>query len=132
MEQALNYEFKDKFVLLEAFTHKSFKEYHGLSVQYERLEVLGDAVLDYIANSNLIKYTILEKYNVKERLSQEYLTEEDFQPLDAHNAKSMLTKNYFLAKLICLFGFHRYILFHRTRQMTHKEIKEAAAKEAAS
>lgn len=70
VEQALNYEFKDKFVLLEAFTHKSFKEYHGLSVQYERLEVLGDAVLDYIANSNLIKYTILEKYNVQERLSQ--------------------------------------------------------------
>jgi dsRNA-specific ribonuclease len=33
-------------------------------VQYERLEVLGDAVLDYIANSNLIKFTILEKYNV--------------------------------------------------------------------
>jgi ribonuclease-3 len=64
VEKALNYEFKDKFVLLEAFTHKSFKEYHGLSVQYERLEVLGDAVLDYIANSNLIKYTILEKYNV--------------------------------------------------------------------
>jgi dsRNA-specific ribonuclease len=44
----------------------------------------------------------------------------------------MLTKNYFLAKLICLFGFHRYILFHRNRQMTHKEIKEAAAKEAAA
>ncbi len=69
IEQILNYEFTDKFILLEAFTHKSFKEYHGLSVQYERLEVLGDAVLDYIANSNLIKYTILEKYNLKERLA---------------------------------------------------------------
>jgi hypothetical protein len=69
VQQILNYEFNDKFLLLEAFTHKSFKEYHGLSVQYERLEVLGDAVLDYIANSNLIKYTIFEKYNVKERLA---------------------------------------------------------------
>jgi hypothetical protein len=43
----------------------------------------------------------------------------------------MLTKNYFLAKLVCLFGFHRYILFHKSRQMTNKEIREAAAKEVA-
>jgi len=43
----------------------------------------------------------------------------------------MLTKNYFLAKLVCLFGFHRFILHHKSRQMTNKEIKEAAAKEAA-
>jgi len=40
--------------------------------------VLGDAVLDYIANSNLIKYTILEKYNLQERLAQTHITEEDF------------------------------------------------------
>lgn len=88
--------------------------------------------MDYIANSNLIKYTILEKYNVEERLAQKYITEEDFQPLDAHNAKSMLTKNYFLAKLICLFGFHKYILYHRPRQMTNREIRDQASKEAAA
>jgi dsRNA-specific ribonuclease len=69
VEQILNYEFKDKYLLLEAFTHRSFKEYHSLSSNYEILEVLGDAILDYIANSNLIKYTILEKYNIEERLS---------------------------------------------------------------
>ncbi len=51
--------------------------------------------------------------------------------MDAHNAKSMLTKNYFLAKLVCLFGLHKYILYHRPRQMSNKEIKELAAKEAA-
>ena len=78
VEKILNYEFQDKNILLEAFTHRSFKEYHGLSLQYERLEMLGDAILDYIANSNLIKYTILEKYNIKERLAQTYITEEDF------------------------------------------------------
>ena len=69
VEQILNYEFKDKYLLLEAFTHRSFKEYHSLSKNYEILAVLGDAILDYIANSNLIKYTILEKYNIEERLS---------------------------------------------------------------
>lgn len=127
VEQILNYEFQDKFLLLEAFTHKSFKEYHGLSLQYERLEVLGDAVLDYIANSNLIKYTIFEKYNVKERLAQTFITSEDFQPYDAHNAKSLLTKNYFLAKILCLFGLHPFILYHKPHQMSFKEIKELAA-----
>jgi dsRNA-specific ribonuclease len=64
----LNYQFKDKFLLLEAFTHKSFKESFTLTAQYEKLEVLGDSILDYLANSNLIKYTILEKYNLEERM----------------------------------------------------------------
>ena len=39
----------------------------------------------------------------------------------------MLTKNYFLAKLVCLFGLHRYILFSKPRQMSMKEIKEMQA-----
>jgi dsRNA-specific ribonuclease len=32
--------------------------------------VLGDAILDYIANSNLLRYTMFEKYNVEERKNQ--------------------------------------------------------------
>ena len=64
IEKILGYEFQNKNLLLEAFTHRSFKEYYGLTTHYETLEVLGDAILDYIVNSNLIKYTILEKYNV--------------------------------------------------------------------
>lgn len=69
VEKILNYEFKNKKLLLEAFTHMNFKNYYKLDGCYERLEVLGDALLDYIANANLIKYTILEKYNIKERLT---------------------------------------------------------------
>ena len=68
LEAIIGYQFKNKSLLLEAFTHKSFKEAYNLNAQYEKLEVLGDAILDYIANSNLIKYTMLEKYNYKERL----------------------------------------------------------------
>lgn len=114
VEKMLGYEFKNKRLLLEAFTHRSFKEFHSLdNNHYETLEVLGDAILDYMVNSNLIKYTILEKYNIKERLAQTHITSEDFQPYHAHNAKSLLTKNYFLAKLVCLFGLHRFILYHR-------------------
>lgn len=86
-------------------------ETYELGLCYEKLEVLGDSILDYVANSNLIKFTMFEKYNVEERLSREYIVAEEFQPFDAHQAKSMLTKNNFLAKLMCLFGLHEYILY---------------------
>ena len=104
VESILNYQFNDKNVLLEALTHKTFKEAYGLNSCYEKLEVLGDAILDYLANSNLIRYTMFEKYNIPERQQQQFITQEDFMPFDAHQAKSLLTKNDFLAKLVCLFG----------------------------
>jgi len=78
VEGILNYEFKDKKLLLEAFVHPSFMETYQLDVCYEKLEVLGDSILDYIANSNLIKYTMFERYNLHERLNKEYITQEDF------------------------------------------------------
>ena len=44
LEQNLGYEFKDKGLLSEALTHKSAKKPYN----NERLEFLGDAVLDLI------------------------------------------------------------------------------------
>lgn len=70
VEEILNYKFNDKSLLLEAFTHPSFMEAYQLDTCYEKLEVLGDSILDYIANSNLIKYTMFERYNLQERLTQ--------------------------------------------------------------
>lgn len=67
VEKILNFEFANKNLLLEALTHRSFKETYSLATCYEKMEVLGDAILDYIANSNLIKYTMFEKYNIAER-----------------------------------------------------------------
>jgi ribonuclease-3 len=104
VERILGYKFANKNLLLEALTHRQFKDTYNLGECYEKLEVLGDAILDYIANSNLIKYTMFEKYNIPERRRQKYITQEDFLPFDAHQAKSLLTKNEFLAKLVCLFG----------------------------
>ena len=54
---------------------------------------------------------MFERYNLQERLTQQYITQEDFQPFDAHQAKSMLTKNNFLAQLMCLYGLQEFILF---------------------
>ena len=67
IEKILNYKFKNSMHLLEAMTHRSFKEAFQIQVCYEKLEVLGDAILDYLANANLIKYTMYEKYNIEER-----------------------------------------------------------------
>jgi dsRNA-specific ribonuclease len=84
VEKILRYKFANRNLLIHALTHRSFKEAYNLEDCYEKLEVLGDAILDYLANQNLIKYTMFEKYNVQERRAQKYITQEDFLPFDAH------------------------------------------------
>lgn len=51
LEEILNYSFKDKKLIIEALTHKSFKQPYD----NERLEFLGDAVLDLIVGEYLFK-----------------------------------------------------------------------------
>ena len=45
IEEIFNYSFKDKELLTQALTHKSFASEHGCSNHNERLEFLGDSVL---------------------------------------------------------------------------------------
>ena len=75
-----------------------------LDACYEKLEVLGDAILDYLINSNIFKYTIFERYNIEERKNQTDVCSDDFKPFDAHQAKALLAKNEFLARMITLYG----------------------------
>lgn len=49
LEKSLGYEFKDKKLIIEALTHKSYKKHYD----NERLEFLGDAVLDLIVGEYL-------------------------------------------------------------------------------
>jgi len=49
LEETLGYNFKDKQLIIEALTHKSFKKPYN----NERLEFLGDAVLDLIVGEYL-------------------------------------------------------------------------------
>ena len=51
LEQNLGYEFKDKKLIIEALTHKSYKQPYD----NERLEFLGDAVLDLVVGEYLFK-----------------------------------------------------------------------------
>jgi ribonuclease-3 len=49
LEETLGYKFKDKQLIIEALTHKSYKQPYD----NERLEFLGDAVLDLIVGEYL-------------------------------------------------------------------------------
>ncbi len=49
LEKCLDYQFKDKNLIIEALTHKSFKKAYN----NERLEFLGDAVLNLIVGEYL-------------------------------------------------------------------------------
>jgi len=51
LEDIIGYKFKDKQLIIEALTHKSFKKPYN----NERLEFLGDAVLDLIVGEYLYK-----------------------------------------------------------------------------
>jgi len=51
LEKNLNYQFEDKKLIIEALTHKSYKQPYD----NERLEFLGDAVMDLIVGEYLFK-----------------------------------------------------------------------------
>ena len=52
IERGINYNFKNKHYLLQALTHKSISTNPGKN--YERLEFLGDAVIDIIISEKLM------------------------------------------------------------------------------
>ena len=53
IESKINYKFKNNSYLIQAFTHKSMNK--SPRKNYERLEFLGDSVLDLIISEELIK-----------------------------------------------------------------------------
>ncbi|MFZ6014855.1 MAG: ribonuclease III [Patescibacteria group bacterium] len=58
LEQRLGYEFKNKTLLLEAITHRSYLNEHS-DFEYdhnERLEFLGDAVLELVVTEHLYSH----------------------------------------------------------------------------
>ncbi len=61
IENKIGYTFKNKELLVRAFTHSSFVNEHKNATDYERLEFLGDAVLGYIVG--LYLYKTFPNYN---------------------------------------------------------------------
>jgi len=57
LEEILGYQFKDKALLLQAITHSSFSNEQKINKRphYERVEFLGDAVLELVSSEFLFK-----------------------------------------------------------------------------
>lgn len=55
IEQKIEYTFENKSFLIRAFTHSSYSNEHVNCRDYERLEFLGDAAVEYFVSLNLLK-----------------------------------------------------------------------------
>ncbi|XP_054159182.1 endoribonuclease Dicer-like [Oppia nitens] len=90
-EKIIDYTFNNKAFIIQAFTHSS-----NISNQftdcYQRLEFLGDSVLDY-----LITYHI---YNIADK---------KFSPGELTDLRSALVNNIFFANIAVKFNFHKYL-----------------------
>ena len=88
VEKILNYEFKDKNLLLQAFTDASFDEN---CVSYERLEFLGDTVLNMIVTKYL------------------YFRYEDATPGSLTRLRAFNVDREKLARVAVKYNLHRYL-----------------------
>ena len=59
LQNKINYEFKNINLLETALTHKSYANENNVE-SYERLEFLGDAIIEYIVSEDIIKYKELD------------------------------------------------------------------------
>lgn len=91
-EQDIQYTFKDKAYLVQAFTHNSFYKNHVTDC-HQRLEFLGDALLDYLITR--------------------YLFEDPrcHSPGTLTDLRSALVNNTFFASLAVKYEFHKYLKY---------------------
>ncbi|KAG8181475.1 hypothetical protein JTE90_016563 [Oedothorax gibbosus] len=103
-EDIINYRFKNKAYLLQAFTHPSFYE-NDLTDCYQRLEFLGDAVLDYLITRQL------------------YEDPSNHSPGTLTDLRSALVNNVYFASLAVKYEYHKFLdrspdLFHIVNKFT--------------
>ncbi|KAK2646723.1 hypothetical protein Ddye_021918 [Dipteronia dyeriana] len=91
LENLLDYQFLHRGLLLQAFVHPSYTEHGGGC--YQRLEFLGDAVLDYLIISYL--------FSVYPNLKPGHLTD----------LRSILANNKAIANVAVDRSFHKFIFF---------------------
>ncbi|XP_050494041.1 endoribonuclease Dcr-1 [Bombus huntii] len=89
LEKSIGYEFHNISYLLQAFTHASYQP-NRLTDCYQRLEFLGDAVLDYLITRHL------------------YEDGRQHSPGALTDLRSALVNNTIFASLAVRCGFHKY------------------------
>ncbi|CAH2084703.1 unnamed protein product [Euphydryas editha] len=90
IEKIINYKFKDPAFLLEALSHASYiRNRHTRS--YERLEFLGDAILDFLITSHIFENC------------------GKMTPGDLTDLRSALVNNVTFASYVVKLGLHKYL-----------------------
>ncbi|XP_014605688.1 PREDICTED: endoribonuclease Dcr-1 isoform X2 [Polistes canadensis] len=89
LEKSIGYKFNNASYLLQAFTHASY-QLNNLTDCYQRLEFLGDAVLDYLITRHL------------------YEDARQHSPGALTDLRSALVNNTIFASLAVRCGFHKY------------------------
>lgn len=92
LERQIGYVFKDRSYLLQAFTHTSYNGMHVTDC-YQRLEFLGDAVLDYVITRHL------------------YADPMEFCPGEMSDLRQALVNNTFFAMLAVKYNLHKYLKY---------------------
>ena len=90
---SLKWEFKDHSLLLQALTHASYTR-NRVTDCYQRLEFLGDAVLDYLVTCHI--YSTFPKYS----------------PGDISSMRSALVNNVTFAELSVKLRLHKALLYN--------------------
>ncbi|MCL7029021.1 hypothetical protein MKW94_016083 [Papaver nudicaule] len=91
LESLLGYKFQHKGLLLQAFVHPSYNKHSGGC--YQRLEFLGDAVLDYLITSYL--------YSVYPKLKPGQLTDLRSVTVNNNSFARIAVRRSFYKHLIC-------------------------------
>lgn len=90
IERIINYKFKDPSYLLEAMSHPSYIR-NRLTRSYERLEFLGDAILDFLITSHVFE-------NCRQ-----------LKPGELTDLRSALVNNVTFASYVVKHNLHKYL-----------------------
>ncbi len=91
-EEMIGYKFNNKAFLVQAFTHSSYIQ-NTTTQCYQRLEFLGDALLDYLITRHIFK------------------SGKNFSPGQLTDLRSALVNNGFFASIALKFNFHKYLKY---------------------
>ncbi|KAI9096164.1 hypothetical protein DFS34DRAFT_581520 [Phlyctochytrium arcticum] len=94
LELSINYKFKDRRILLQSITHTSY----GTTESYQRLEFLGDAVLDWVVTRFF--------FNTYPQLS----------PAALSDLRQAAVNNESFSRMAVSLGLHKYVR-HRSAQL---------------
>ncbi|XP_063241716.1 endoribonuclease Dicer-like isoform X2 [Bacillus rossius redtenbacheri] len=98
LEQQLQYSFRDRAYLLQALTHPSYIT-NTVTECYQRLEFIGDAILDFLITSYIYEYC------------------GNLSPGEVTDLRSALVNNVTFASLAARNGFQKYMLFSSVHLM---------------